>query len=325
MSISRKTVCVIFVILAAAAALISIVALSSRYAEIEKLSKTNTFSTIDERLEGAFVSVNDFPGSAGKDILFLKTLARPDDLRHFLEGNDVYAELYLFDARNRCALRLVRDAALASPALCAAVSEHIQEALDRAQTLEAGAVYISPLLMHDGAPSLIYATGRHDGYVISVVSADYFLEDIRRLTRDDESIFLLLPSGEYLAHPDPAREGLSGGKGNFYRDFPDAPGGVLDDSGVHRFESASRIFTFWRIYPSTSNFSMYEGSKAIYGEEHAKGYFWIMAAVSEKPNARSWWQESFYLMTVGLIVVLHMSLVALAYYMAMRSKTSDNE
>lgn len=325
MSISRKTICVIFAILATAAALISIVAISSRYAEIENLSKANAFSTIDERLLGAFAAVNDFPGSAGKDLLFLKTLARADDFRHFLEGNNTYAELYLFDARNQCALHLARDVALATSPPCAAVSEHIQEALERAQTLEADAVYISPLLMHNGAPSLIYATARQGGYIISVVGADYFLEDIRRLTRDDESIFLLLPSGEYLAHPDRAREGLYGGESNFYRDFPDAPGGALDDSNMHRFESASRIFTFWRIYPSISNFSIYEGTRAIYGEEHAEGYFWIMAAVSEKPDARSWWQESFYLITVGLIVVLHMSLIALAYYMAMRNKSADNE
>jgi len=295
--------------LAAAAALISITALSSRYAEIEKLSKVNTYSTIDERLKGAFAAVNDFPGSAAKDILFLKTLSREEDIRRFLSGNDVYRDVYVFGSVGDCTARISAGAGVKTP--CGTVPDIVRTQLE--QDMASDAVHISSIVLYEGVPALLYSTSHNEGHIVSVIDANYFLEEIRRLARDGERVYLLSRDGSYLANPDSAKEKLFGGEDGFYHDFADVPGGALDDPEIRRFESDSHIYTFWRIYPSVSNFALYEGASALYGKEHADKDYWVMAAVSERPDAGSWWQKPPFLITVGLIVLLNGFLIALAY------------
>lgn len=314
MTIPRKTACIIFTILAAAAALISITALSSRYAEIEKLSKANALSTIDDRLKGAFAAINDFPGSAAKDILFLKTLSREEDIHRFLSGNNVYRDVYVFGAVGDCTARISAGDGVKTS--CETVPDIVRTHREQLEDLAPDAVHISSIELYEDVPVLLYGTSHNEGYVVSVIDANYFLEEIRRLTRDGEGVYLLSRDGSYLAHPDSGKEKLFGGEDGFYRDFADVPGGALDDPEIRRFESDSHIYTFWRMYPSVSNFALYEGASALYGKEHADEDYWVMAAVSEKPSARRWWQEPSFLMTAGLIVFLHVFLITLAYALA---------
>jgi hypothetical protein len=287
------------------------------------LTRTNALSAIDERLKGVFAVINDFPGSAAKDILFLKTLSREEDVFNFITRNNVYRDVYIFGSSGDCVARI--NALTGIGAICNVVPDVVVRVerewpKDMAQDI----VYISPVVLYKDAPALIYATRRAGGSIVSVIDANYFLEEIRRLSRDGEAVYLLLRDGSYLAHPNRAKEKLFGGEDNFYHDFTDVLGGALDDPEMRRFESDAHIFTFWRIHPSISNFAIYEGARALYGKEQADEDYWIMVAVSEKPDARPWWQKASYLTTVGLIVLLHVFLVA-SVYVATRNKIPSYE
>lgn len=316
MKLSRHTLFLGFAVIAAVSALVSTMALSFQYAEIGKLTRANTLSTIEERLKGVFTAINNFPGSAGQELLFLRNLSCPEDFEHFLANTDAYQALYLFDSDNGCALKIDagRLASGEAAADCGRVPEVVLTALERARGLAADAMYISPLVLYENTPSLLYATVRPDqAVVVSVIDADYFLEEVRRLTRTGEAVYLVSRDGGYLAHPEHDNEKLAGGDANFYRDFPAVPGGALDDPALGRFETDSRLFMFWRIYPSASNFALYEGASAVYGAEHASENYWVMTVVSEKLPRQSWWQQTSYLATVTLIVFLHSALAAWLY------------
>lgn len=321
--IPRKITCLIFAILVVAATMISIVAISTRTADLNKLANAHMLSTIDSRLESAFATINAFPGSAGKDLLFLKTLTRAEDFHAFIGGNDAYRALFLFDGSGICIMKIERGRS--GGGLCEAPPVDVMHALERAEMLDADVVHISPLILYEGAPALLYVTARTEGgMIISVIDADYFLEEIRRLTRKGESVYLLARNGGYLAHPDHAQEALVGGGANFYGDFESVPAGALDDTDMRRFETKSHIFTFWRIFPSASNFALHEGASGLYGKEHADEDYWIMAAVSEKFRVGEWWQESSYLIAVSLIVLLNLFLIVFAY-MIVRQKPHYHE
>lgn len=341
---------------------VSIGAITTRSAQIASMRQTLSRDAIDGRLANAFAELNDFPGSAGKDILFLRTLssvgnlhnaeewdepilrAASADFGNFMKNNEAYKELYFIRKSNGCAVRVKRvlnattsaQAGLPATALslnkeavgrwqsgadissgtpCDKIPPAISAAYAPAHSLSLGEMYISPLTLYYGAPVFVYTTPVNDNCIIvSVVDANYFLEDIRRLARDGESIFLLDENGSYMAHYDRSKEKLFGGTGNFYNDFSDVAGGVLSDVNARRIETKKETFTFLRIYPTESNFALYEGANKLLGEKQRKKYFWVMASVSQRVHGSAWWLEGSYLAPALAVVVLHALVIVFFYF-----------
>lgn len=194
---------------------------------------------------------------------------------------------------------------------CSAASSAISRVIGKASLLSPGEMYISPLALYESAPVIFYAAPIDaENDIVSVIDADYFLEEIRRLARDGETVFLLDGNGSYLAHPDRLKEKLAGGKDNFYRDFPAIPNNALSDINMQRFETERDVFTFWRIYPTQSNFALYKGANKIKENEPNDSY-WVMAAVSKKPIENAWWRNPSRLAAVAAVVLAHFIVMAL--------------
>lgn len=338
---SKNQLIALALVLIGISAALSIIILSFRYAETEKLREAMVRNDIDDRLKNTFAVMNDFPGSAGKDLLFLKTLSRHADFFNFLERNEAYKEIYIFQ-KNNCFMRIRQEKS--GDTLCGQVSPAIFDTVSRARTLSDGEIYISQIMAHEGSAALFYATPvpyRAEGsgawprgeeeVIVSVIDASYFLEEVRRLARDGEDVFLLDAGGLYLANPDRGKEKFSSGQAeapynnklytgqasSFYRDFPEVPADILSDASSQYFESRNTLFTFWRIYPTESNFAMYEGANKVLGPSHESQYFWVMAAVS-KNIEHHWWRSISYLTTIAVILFTHLIVALLWYFTASR-------
>ncbi len=291
---------------------ISIMFIVTRSSEADSLRRILSQGSIEERLSRTFSMVSDFPGKTGKDLLYLRTLTQEKDFTNFLLHAESYKELYVFDTTGLCAMhigRVDRNGVLGLG--CKGVGAEITKAAERSSALANAQAYLSPLILLEGAPTLLHGTPTESGVVVAVIDAEYFLEEVRRLSRLDESVYLLESNGSYLAHPDHSKEKLLGGDTTFYQDFPDVPADVLADASMKRFETDRAIFTFWRMYPTESNFALYEGANKIFGPEHENQYFWVMASVSEMPHIP---QSSSSDMPVFLILILtHAAVVGLLY------------
>ena len=318
---------------------ISIFAVAVRSAEVESLRQTLSRDAIDERLAHTFATLNDFPGSAGKDLLFLRTLssvqnlhtsekwdeqilnAAKSDFSNFMKDNYAYKELYFVRKSNGCAVRVKRDTGTPSASgekglptevaqastPCDEVPLAVSTAIADVNALSIGEIYISPLTLYENTPVFFYATPVNTNCnIISMIDANYFLEDIRRLARDGEKIFLLDGNGSYLANYDHTKEKLWGADDSFYHDFPSVASSTLSDISMRRFETEKEIFTFWRIYPTESNFALYGGASKLLDGEHRDKYFWIIAAVSQKPQTDAFWGRSSVGASISAIAIAHL-------------------
>lgn len=319
---SRTTICLVGIALVAVSALMSIFALSANYRERSRLTRYLGESVLQERLGGVLATINDFPGSAGKDLLFLRTLSSlatffesdlvswrnvSEDLHQFLERNSAYDAFYVYDDTHGCVLAAGRPGGN-EECSCAAADGSISEAASAARQLPFGGVHISRLVKlscagEEPIAAMLYATRisapvRGGGVLVAVVNADYFLEEIRRLSRRGEPVYLLRSDGAYLAHPDRSEEWIAGGSGNLYADYPHVAAGALQDLAMRHAEADGQTFTFMRITPTTANFVPYD-SKGGTGE------YWVLAAVSEKGGGSVWWFSTSYLIAVTLILIVH--------------------
>lgn len=306
----------------------SILAVSSRFNEVMSLGEAISRDAIIKRLEHFFFTMNDFPGSAGKDILFLHALSSVQnlhngaervisadvhrDFKNVLDNNNAYKDLLFYRKGFDCVMRVHKEDT-SGTALCESPTPAIADILRKAEPLLMDEIYISPPISYrdifpegENAPVIVYVTPANtDCSIISIIDANYFLEEARRLSREGEDVFLLDREGAYLANRDQSKEKFSDMAGNFYRDFPAVPAGALADTDMRFLETPEKDLTFWRIYPTESNFAIYEGSNKILGEGHTNEYFWVMVVVSEHADGVVWWRDAMYVISLIVIIIAH--------------------
>lgn len=317
-------------IITALVVVVSAVFVVSQFDTATRAEKISAYNASNHRLEKTFAAMSDFPGSAGKDLLFLRALSSAknmhqssrlvmspdlrDDFKNFLDNKNFYKDIFFYKKDFNCAIRENYDGQDEYP--CSALTPFMSEIVARIDALATEEIYISPIVSYanislkddDKAVSvIIYATPVDaDCVIISVIDADYFLDEFRRSTRDGESVFLLDRDGYYLAHSDRSKEKISGGiNDTFYKDFPEAPPGILSDTNVRVFETDTKIMTFGRIYPTESNFAIYEGSNKAMGERHKDEYFWTMAVVSDRADIYSRYSNSYGVVSGAAIMMAH--------------------
>lgn len=335
---SKKIILVIimFVIVSAVVSVVFVMSQSNKAARAEKMS---AYNAINHRLEKTFATMNDFPGSAGKDILFLRVLSSAqnmrkssslvmlpemrDDFKNFLNNKNFYKDIFFYKKDFNCAIRENYDGQ--DEYSCEALTPFMSEIVARVDSLVAEEIYISPIVSYadislkdeDKAVSVVvYAMPVNaDCAIISVIDVDYFLDEFRRSTRDGESVFLLDRDGYYLANSNRSKEKFFGGiNDNFYKDFPEAPLGILSDVNVRVFETDTKIMTFGRIYPTESNFAIYEGSNKIMGEGHTDEYFWTMAVVSDRLGINPRHNDFYGVLIIATIMMSHIFVAGLMFF-----------
>lgn len=326
----------IILLLLVVSAVASVAAAKFRFDEEARLRTTLSRDAVGRRLEHFFSAMNDFPGSAGKDILFLHGLSSvqrlhdtesrvlsPDvraDFKNVLKNNTAYKDLFFLRKEFNCVMWVSNDERYDQDA-CETPPRSIADIIAKTAPLMLDEVYISPLMSYrdivpDGAdvPVIVYVTPANtDCSIISIVNMDYFLEEARRLTRAGESVFLLDKDGAYLANADRAKEKFFATPGNFYRDFPQVRSGALADASIRWISAEGKDFAFWRIYPTESNFAIYEGANKVMGAQHQDDYFWVMAAVSDRQDANAVRSGSPYVLAVVIIVIAHALVAAVAF------------
>lgn len=327
-SFFKKHILSFALLLVGVSAAVSILAVTLRFNEATRLGEELSRDAVAKRLEHFFSTMNDFPGSAGKDILFLHSLSSVQnlhntaervisadvyrDFKNVLDKNSAYKDLLFYRKSFGCVMR-VHDKDTSGTALCESPTPAIADILKKAEPLLMDEIYISPPMSYrdifpggDNIPVIVYVTPANtDCSVISIIDANYFLEEARRLSREGEAVFLLDNDGAYLANQDQSKEKFSDTAGNFYRDFPSVPDGALADTGMRFLETPEKSVTFWRIYPTESNFAIYEGSNKILGKGHTNEYFWVMAIVSEPVRAVFWWEDMTYLVSFFVVISAH--------------------
>lgn len=333
-------------LLVGVSATVSILAVTIRFNEATRLGEELSRDVVAKRLEHFFSTMNDFPGSAGKDILFLRSLSSVQnlhnttervisadvyrDFKNVLDKNSAYKDMLFYRKSFGCVMR-VHDEDTSGTALCESPTPAIADILKKAEPLLMDEIYISPPMSYrdifpsvDNVPVIIYVTPVNtDCSIISIIDANYFLEEARRLSREGEVVFLLDKDGAYLANQDQSKEKFTDTAGNFYRDFPSVPDGALVDTDMRFLETPKENITFWRIYPTESNFAIYEGSNKILGEGHPNEYFWVMAIVSESRHAVFWWKDMTYLVSFFVVVSVH-TLVAWFVLLITRVREENN-
>jgi len=256
----------------------------------QRLQTASLLTAVNQRVGVLSAAAADFLKNTSQDMLFLQSLLAEEGsgaawseagLKKFMEKNADYEEFYIFNQAGECLFE-VRQGPFVSESSCGKLEAQITKALGAADQLRVGELFVSPLLFYKNTPSLIYAMVLADGRkVIAIVSANPFLEEVRRLSREDEAVFLVDEEGAYLAHENRLKEKFSGGADNFYLDFQEVPKSVLRDNDISTFDGEQRIFSFWRIQPVESDFALYQGMRRaeVLGWENGQ---WILVAVSIK-------------------------------------------
>lgn len=143
--------------------------------------------------------------------------------------------------------------------------------------------------------------------MVAAIDANYFLEEVRRLARPDETVLLLDRDGAYLANPDPTKERAAGSSATFYSDYSAVAKDTLTQD-VRSLEAGGKAFTFHRVYPTGGGFTLSEDGAALSGDE----YYWIIASVSGGQGSKTWWQANSYLPVILLIILLQLIIVGLS-------------
>lgn len=295
--------------------------------------------TMKRRFESVFIALNDFPGSAGNDLLFLRSLSSVEgaasndswstvygDLANLLDRNIAYEALLFADNRRNCVVAVRRPHRDGDEVVCTAPDAIISDILEKASVLDPGEVYISPLTTYASLydiprqatiPALIYATPvategqKAYDFVISVVNAHYFLKQIRWLSRDGEQVFLIDHRGAYLAHQDQNKEKFAGGTANFFEDFPHITADALIDE-KRSAETKHNAFAFWHIHPTVSNFAISKGAHKIKETWGGEAHPWTLVVVSELPENRSWLRDP-YMVGIGGMLLASFLIMILFY------------
>lgn len=279
--------------------------------KFESVYRATFIDMIGERLASIVGEINNFPRTAGNDILFLSQLSvtkRYDatslehDFLAFLTENTAYHYLGFVDKQGRVLVSTHPN--LPNPLKL--------QWLDKANALDPREVYISPIELKDNIPIIVYATPVYDQYLakqgimIALVYADYFLDDIRQAQREGETVFLTDSRGNYLAHPDHAREfgHLLGHGKNFQSDYPDVAEQILINPQRRMVETDNHIFSMWAIYPTKGSFALYKGNED-------QDYSWVIVSVASKKSIE---QQSFGLQKQNVIFLSVFIVILIATY-----------
>lgn len=268
----------------------ALVIAGTNQSENARFQTASVLSAIDRRVEGAVGMAGNFLDNTTNDILFLQSLSKEGNtkqswseigLKKIIEKNDSYEELYLFDGSGACVAYANRHGGI-SDGLCSGVPEVIARATSYGSRLSPGEIFMSPLFAYKGASSLFYVAPTFgDKTLVAVISMETLFEDIRRLSRDGDSVFLVDATGSYLAHQDRSKEKLSGATSDFYSDFRNVPSGALANPDIKRIDTDKKTFSFWRLNSYERTHALYEGITKSNMNEQAL-YQWILVDVSDK-------------------------------------------
>jgi len=210
-----------------------------------KIYNANALNLIDQRMKGVFLEINNFPGSAADDILFLSRLSGfnnlvssegtisekksiENDFLAFLKQSSAYYQVRYINELGKEIFRVDFDGQEYKVIKPSELQDkQYRYYFNQTMSLAKGEVFISRLDLNveDGmienrgternpkyVPVIRYATpvfnsqDEHQGIVIVNVYADYFLEDIERSQKEREVTFLINNNGYYLAHPQKEKE-----------------------------------------------------------------------------------------------------------------------
>lgn len=256
----------------------------------QRIQTNSLLAAVNQRVGVVSNTANDFINSTSKDMLLLQSFLSEEgsgvswseaSLEKFMEHSSAYEELYLFGSNGGCLSRVIRKPTVASLP-CGAAPEVVEVSRARAGELSLGELHASSLLRYKDKLSLVYSMPLRDERVlVAVISAEEMMEEVRRLARADELVFLVDSEGGYLAHPNRLKEKFLGATDNFYTDFPEVHMPVLTDEDAHRLDTEHALLSFWRIHPFESNFALYQGTRHVEGGAPEREQ-WILVAVSEK-------------------------------------------
>lgn len=313
---------VLIALMAGLSGLVATLTLAHQASLEHKLHQSIDASATEKRFQDIIADMNDFPGSASRDVLFLRTLALLGEantagkqniaasFQAFIDKNEAYRQLYVFNA-GRCAVVVSRDQAPGTD--CPSTPQEVTNAAQAASNLPSDDVYVSPLVAINSLasqkkiPSLLYATHQDNNVVVAVIDANYFLEEVRRLARPDETVLLLSKEGTYLANPDPTKEWATGSAATFYKDHPGVADGTLT-SDTRSLEADGRAFTFHRVHPTGGGFTLSEDGTALPSDD----YYWIITSVSDSRGSTLWWRTNPYIPVILLIILLQLIIVSLS-------------
>lgn len=254
----------------------------------QKELKSNRFSQVDMiklRALPLFLEINNFPRGAGDDILFVSKLnelknanfsAVENNLSNiffnFIDKNFAYRNISYIDTTGQ---EMVKVYQTNNQTIIASKNDlHNVSSTDyfkRALVVPSGQVVISsikPEKLDDGIikPIFRYSTPIYDnnnkfkGILELTVLTDYFLDDIRNFSHNDEVAFLIDAKGMYLANANQFKEFDSTGRYSFQADYGDTAKKILNSANESFFEDQNYIYSFQKIIPSLSRFEVYKGT-----------------------------------------------------------------
>ncbi len=343
----RHHLLIAIIVLIVFSASVTLVVVSVRYRENYNLTNVVNVNSIIGRLRSVFTTINDFPGSVGRDMVFLRTISSlsafygdssnkswrqlHQDMQGFIDGNEAYDEIVVY--KEGCVLTVRRVSQDDGNTFCGAFDSELQNVVSHVKGLSFGGVYVSKLIDYPRVvngkkstiPSIIYGTkvlvpNSKNGVLIAVINANYFLKDIRNLQRPGGKVFLLNIDGSYIANSDKTKEKLNGSSTNFYTDYPLVQKNILSNFHVRKFETKNRVFTFMHIIPTTNNFALYDSMPNELKKQNSNSY-WVMASVSGKNGSGVWWLSESYVTDVMVILIMHILVIVALYIAIFPTKT----
>jgi len=310
------TVTILFVVFYSFLAIVGFEVFSER----ERLSYAADIDALGGRLVPVFYNIDTFSKRAAQEMLFLSKLSsiknaveKPNkktyeelfnDLFTSVQESSMYHEIRYINEQREEKIRIIFDGETYHIVPEDSLENEVTDVyMNNIFTLSEGEVYISKfdlakrvhpvknrttlfqdiLVIRFGTP-LFSDDGKHEGIIIAEIHADFFLDDVRRLSRDGEQIFLLDQDGQYLVHPEAKKEygTLLGTHINFANDYPEVAGQVLSQFERRRIESDTTIFSLRHIFPATSNYSLASGSRRLFGENPDRDFFWVLVSAVDK-------------------------------------------
>jgi hypothetical protein len=183
-------------------------------------------------------------------------------------------------------------------------------------------------------PTIRYATPVFDsksnkrGILIFNVYADYFLEDIRRMSSKGDVSFLVDNKGYYLANPNRSKEFsfMFGEEERFDIDYPEVGGEILNNFDKRFIERGGKIFSFRYLYPTAGTFATYKGAEKIFGENPDNEYYWVLISVSDSSlvNGNIENIKSEFVVSVLFSAMMILLVVVLLLVVLMLDKNKNN-
>ena len=299
------------------------------------ITKVNNFpsSAADEILVLSYFSnFKDFINASQKERQEMGFKIENDFLE-FLKQSSAYYQLRYIDETGQEIIRVEHDG---SGKYKIVGHDKLQNKKDRyyfqqAMKLKKDGVFISQLDLNveDGqienrgtekypeyVPVMRYAIGIFDkddqkkGILVANVYADYFLDDIRELSRNGDMVMLINQNGYYLAHPEKEKEYgfMFGNDENFFTDYPEITRQIIEDKTGLRAKSNKWIATYEYITPQESSFEIYKGF-----EDRTDEYYWILVNLTPVKDVQRDFTD--FLKSYVSFIVFNLGFAFLAIYL----------